>query len=79
MISTEFELLCDKEYGLACREAYEGLDRELANIREQYAHSGLLVSSPRAQAVSNAVLARFDAVVEGFERSHLGKWADGQR
>jgi Abortive infection C-terminus len=79
VISKEFELLCDKEYGLACREAYEGLDRELANIKEQFAHCGMLVSSPRAQAVADAVLTRFDAVLEGFERSHLGKWADGQR
>src|SRR6266849_6316086 len=79
MVGNDFELLCDKEYELARREALEGLDRELVNIRETYAQAGLLMSSPRAQAVVDAVLARFDRVLKGFERSYLGKWADGQR
>lgn len=75
MISTEFGVLCEKEYGLASKEAYEGLDREFANIREEFGRSGLLASSARAQAVVDEVLARFDQILEAFDLYYLGKWA----
>ena len=56
MVTKEFEQLCEKEFALKQDKAYRGFDRELANLREHYAHHGLLVSSSRAQAVMDAAL-----------------------
>jgi hypothetical protein len=45
VVTKEFEQLCEKEFVLKQDEAYRGFDRELANLREHYAHHGLLRSS----------------------------------
>ena len=75
-ISADFEELCEKEFNLACKEAYEGLDRDIANIRERMASLGLARSSPMAQAVVDAILARFERVLLSFEKAYLDKWRD---
>ena len=76
MVTKHLEQLCEKEFALKQDEAYKGSDRELANLREHYAHQGLLVSSSRAQAVMDAVLMRFDKILDGFENIYLAKFSD---
>jgi hypothetical protein len=79
VVTKEFEQLCEKEFALKQDEAYKGFDRELANLREHYAHHGLLVSSSRAQAVMDAALLRFDKILDGFESIYLAKSSDPAR
>ena len=68
-ILNSFETLCDKEFDLARAEAYENLDREIANIREYFSVRGSLQSSGMAQAIADAILARYDAILDAFERA----------
>ena len=79
MVTKEFQQLCEKEFALKQDEAYKGFDRELDNLREHYAYHGLLVSSPRAQAVMDAALLRFDLILDGFENAYLAKFSDPTR
>lgn len=79
MVTKHLEQLCEKEFALKQDEAYKGFDRELANLREHYAHHGLLVSSSRAQAVMDAALLRFDKILDGFENIYLAKFSDPAR
>jgi hypothetical protein len=53
-VNNDVEKLCEKEFALKQREAYEGLDRELAYFREHYSLHDLLISSARGQAVVDA-------------------------
>jgi hypothetical protein len=79
VVTKHLEQLCEKEFALKQDEAYKGFDRELANLREHYAHHGLLVSSSRAQAVMDAALLRFDKILDGFENIYLAKFSDPAR
>lgn len=72
----ELETLCEKEFELVRDDSYRDLDREVANIREHFGRSGKLMSSDMAQSVVDAVLARYDRVLAGFEDVYLGKWAN---
>lgn len=76
MVTKHVEQLCEKEFALKQDEAYKGFDRELANLREHYAHHGLLVSRSRAKAVMDAALLRFDKILDGFENIYLAKFSD---
>jgi hypothetical protein len=76
VVSKEFEKLCEKEFVLKQDEAYEGFDRELANLREHYSYHGLPVSSSRGQAVMDAALLRFDRILDAFEDAYLTKFSD---
>jgi uncharacterized protein (TIGR02391 family) len=78
-ISKDFEALCEKEFNLARQEAFKDLDREISAIKSHMASTGNLQSSSTARAVVDAVLARFDKVLIGFELSYIGKWADTDR
>jgi hypothetical protein len=79
VVTKHLEQLCEKEFALKQDEAYKGFDRELANLRELYAHHGLLVSSSRAQAVVDAALLRFDNILDGFENIYLAKFSDSAK
>jgi len=79
VVTKEFEQLCWKEFALKQDEAYKGFDRELANLREHFLYHGLLVSSSRAQAVTDAALVRFDKILDGFENVYLAKFSDPAR
>ncbi len=74
IITKDFESLCDREFQLAHRQAFEGLDREIADIKEKFARTGNLKSPPMAQALVDAVLARFDKVLVVFDDAYLAKW-----
>jgi uncharacterized protein (TIGR02391 family) len=76
---TDFETLCDKEFELGRREAFDGLDREFAAIKNRMASMGNLHSSGTAQMIVHATLARYDKVVAVFDRFYLGKWHDSDR
>ena len=76
IVTADFELLCDREFELECADAYAGLDREIAAIRERLNALGNYVSSATGQAAKDAVLARFDRVLAAFDRVYLGKWRD---
>jgi pyrimidine deaminase RibD-like protein len=69
-----FETLCEREFALQREDAYTGLDREIAAIRERHNALGTYVSSATGQAVRDAVLARFDRIMAAFEEVYLGKW-----
>jgi len=78
-MSREFELLCEKEFNLARHEAYENIDQEIAGIRNAMASRGLLQSSAMAHAASEAILARFDRLLHGFEEAYVAKWRRTRR
>jgi uncharacterized protein (TIGR02391 family) len=73
-VPKDFETLCDKEFEIGQRAAFENLDREIAIIRNRAASTGNALSSSMAIQVVDAVLARFDKVLVAFERSYLDKW-----
>jgi uncharacterized protein (TIGR02391 family) len=75
----ELEALCDKEFELVRNEAYEDLDREVAGIRNHLASRGHAMSSVVGQSVLDAVLARYEKVLAGFEAVYLGKWRNTDR
>jgi uncharacterized protein (TIGR02391 family) len=75
----EFETLCDKQFELARREAFDGLDREVAGIRNKAAAAGSLQNSGTAQMILDATLARYDKVIAAFDRFYLGKWRETER
>ena len=75
-VTQEFEKLCDQEFDLTSGEAYEGLDREIARIKEDFNLHGGYMSSATGQAVKEAVLARFDRVLAAFDQAYLAKWRD---
>jgi uncharacterized protein (TIGR02391 family) len=79
IIPKDFETLCDREFDLSRREAYENIDREIAEIKAQCASTGNLWSSGMAQTVVDAILGRFDGVLLAFERAYLGKWSTTNR
>jgi len=74
----EFENLCDKEFELARSEAYDALDRAVAEIRARLARIGHVMSSAVGQGVLDAVLARYDRVLAGFEKVYLGRWGESE-
>ena len=78
-IPKEFETLCDKEFELGRREAFENLDREIVAIKSSMSSTGNLQSSSTALMIVDAVIARFDKVILAFEHSYLDKWADPAR
>lgn len=77
--AASLEILCDKEFDLARNEAYENLDREVANLREHFGIRGLLRSSALGQSVLDAVLARYEKILDAFEQTYLGKWNGTKR
>ena len=79
MVSKDFEILCEKEFNLLEKQAYEGFDRELVAIRNHHASRGLLVSSSRGQAVLDAALQRFDRVLAALDHAYLNKFSDVTR
>jgi uncharacterized protein (TIGR02391 family) len=78
-IPRDLETLCDKEFDLGRRGAYDNIDRDIAEIKAHSAATGNLWSSGTAQAVTDVVLARFDEVLLTFERTYLGKWSAADR
>jgi uncharacterized protein (TIGR02391 family) len=76
MVTKELEILCDKEFELARSEAFSNLDRELANVKEHFATMGLGQGSPMAQAMVDAVMARFYKLVAAFDELYLGRLRD---
>jgi uncharacterized protein (TIGR02391 family) len=75
----ELETLCEKEFELVRTEAYDDLDREISSVRNYFASQGSLLSSGMAQNIVDAVLARYDKVLAGFESVYLGKWEGTNR
>lgn len=75
-LTKSFEDLCDKEFDLIRAAAYQNIDREIAGLKNQFAARGALLSSSMAQAVIDAVLRRYDAVLAAFEQAYLYKWAN---
>lgn len=61
------------------RAAFENLEREIASIRNRAASTGNVLSSGMAIQVVDAVLGRFDQVLDAFERSYLDKWRGQER
>jgi uncharacterized protein (TIGR02391 family) len=78
-VPKDFETLCDKEFAMGHRAAFENLDREIAQIRNHAASTGNAMSSGMAIQVVDAILARFDKVLEAFEQSYLDKWRGPER
>lgn len=73
------ETLCAKEFELLRNDAYRNLDREVADIRENLGSRGLARSSTLGQSILDAVLARYDKVLAGFEEVYLAKWSKTDR
>jgi hypothetical protein len=71
--TTELATLCDKELQIV------KLDREVALIRNQFGSRGRLHSSVVGQSVVDAVLARYDNFLAGFEKIYLAKWRETDR
>jgi uncharacterized protein (TIGR02391 family) len=69
------EAVCDREFGLGRASVYEGLDREIADIREHFGARGSLQDSEMAQAIVDSIMAHFDGVLSAFERVYIDKWA----
>jgi hypothetical protein len=76
VVSEGFETLCDKEFRLLENQAYANLDRQLVEIREDCAKRGLSVSSSRGQVVMDAVLIRFEKILDALEHTYLDKFSD---
>jgi uncharacterized protein (TIGR02391 family) len=77
--TTTLESLCEKEFKLIRDEAYLNLDREAADIREHLGIRGLAWSSVLGRTILDAVLARYDRVLAGFEKTYIGKWSETDR
>ncbi len=75
----ELEALCDKEFELVRNEAYENLDREVTATRNHFASIGSALTPAVGQSVLDAVLARYERILAGFESAYLGKWLDTDR
>jgi len=71
--------LCEKEFELVRNEAYRDLDRSAANIREHFGSRGLARSSSLGQSIVDEVLARYDSLLAGFEKTYVGKWSETDR
>ena len=78
-ISKDFETLCERGFSLACQQAFEDLDREVTSVKHRMASTGNARSSSMAQAVVDAILARFERVLLAFEHSYIAKWAETDR
>lgn len=81
-ISKDFENLCEKEFSLARRQAYDGLDREIMAIKHRMASTGNAFGSAMAHAVvdasphlwTNCVIGETDAATPGAPKEHRDGW-----
>ena len=74
-LHSELEKLGERQFSLQREEAYLGLDREIAAIRERHNALGNLVSSATGRAVRDVVLERFDRVIAAFDQVFLASGA----
>ncbi len=73
-VPSSLETLCDKEFDFGKAEAYEGLERDVASLKHQFASTGNLQSSGMARALTDLLLARFERVLSAFEAAYFKKW-----